>query len=165
MDGDMAFLNELVRTIRERHNFTLEQVAAISDLATCTVNRYELGEREVSFRYVRHLFAATGDMQLLRYFSAGVADALCTAQSRQQPAPKRQPPPDGPQDLLARELEAIGDLTQAAKYIERIVRDGRVDQSDHQAILNLHKQHEEVRAIMDAADRSLTAWAENVKAK
>lgn len=158
----MAFLNDLVRQVREQHGLSLEGVAAAADLSITSIHRYEQGDREVSLRYYRSLFSMTGDRRLLQYFSPPLAEAVCSAAARQDTSGKRRPPPGDPKDLLSRELIALAGLTKAAQYIETIVADGLVDESDHQAVLHLQRKHEEVRAIMDAADRALVAFLEDV---
>jgi transcriptional regulator with XRE-family HTH domain len=166
MESDMAFSNDLARQVREQSNLCLEVVAQASDVSAKAISRYEHGERELTLRYFRALWLLTRDMRLLRYLDCDLPRQLqtagSTAESPAQPqAPARRTPPAGdPRDLLARELKAVEELVAAAQYVQRIVVDGHVDESDHTAIGNLMAKHDEVRAIVDACDRALMQYRE-----
>lgn len=171
MKGSMSLLNDLVRQVRETHSLTLEAVALGSDISTSAINRYELGQVEVPFRYVRSLFSMTGDLRILRYFSPQIAEVFCCIQHQQQcqpvpgngGKPKRTPPAGDPADLLPRELDLLDGLAKTVRYVQRITADGRIDASDDSAIGNVLKGHERMREVADEVDRALIALRDRVK--
>jgi transcriptional regulator with XRE-family HTH domain len=169
MEAGMALINDIVRQAREQSQLTLEACAGFSDYSITQIHRYEQGECEVSFRYVSRLFAATGDRRLLACFSPGAAEILdqrlASARDDKRgemqsatPSAQRTPPPGDPADLLRRELDALRQLTDAAQYVQQIVGDGLVDETDNIAIGQLLAKHDQVAAIMSACDRALIAY-------
>jgi len=162
METEMGFLNELCRQVREQHNICLEGIGRTCDMATSSICRYELGEREVPFRYVRALWWVTKDARLLHFFDPDIAKAL-DQQKRSRPAAKRVAPAGDPKDLLPAELAAVKELAEAAEYVNRIVIDGKVDDTDNLAIGNLLHKHAQIRELLDATDAALVAFRQAQK--
>ena len=42
MNSDMSFINDLIRTVRQDHGLTLENVAEGTDFSVSAISRYEL---------------------------------------------------------------------------------------------------------------------------
>lgn len=179
MEAGMSLINDLVRQAREAAQLTMEACSGISDYSVTQIHRYEQGECEVSFRYVSRLFAATGDRRLLMCFNSTVAELIAQMNRPQPPAQPAEPAAGrypaarpvasahagDPRDLIRRELEALEELTRAARYVQQIVGDGAVDESDNVAIGQLLHKHEHVVAIIEACDRALVGYRDESRNK
>jgi len=155
MEPTMSYLSELLATVRNEHNMTLEFCASAADISKSQINRWELGETEPWARYLRALFRLTGDPRLAQYVHPNMA----LVHLMQAPAPPVAPPGD-PAESTEELLSAIEELTKVAKYTHGILKDGQVDDHDDTAILNLQKRSQRVLEIIQVNQRNIAAWRE-----
>ena len=153
---DMAFANELIRTVREQSQMTLEGVSLYADFALSTIHKYEQGQSEVPARYVRSLYQITGDLRLARYmFPAMSFDAPRRSKAAEKKAPV--PPPGDPRKSNEELLNAIQDLADVAKCNNLIFQDGAVTAADTAAILKQQTCGERVIEILQRHFRNMDA--------
>jgi len=160
MRRDVSYANELVRVVRESRDLKLKQMALVTGYSTSAINRYELDQAPVPVDYVARLFRHTGDLRLVQLVWPGLTvttQAQAQAQTRSVP-PTRTPPAGDPRDLIPRELEALESAASAARYVERVVRDGKVNDNDDHSLTSLLRLHNQMRAIIEQVDRALAAW-------
>jgi hypothetical protein len=158
METDMAFINSLCRQVREQAGIVLEAAGAAADLDPSSIHRYEVGEREVPFRYARALYILTRDVRLLRYL---VPDLQETAP---KPVRRRRPPQPEPlpplKQILHDELQALRALSDSALDVANMNADGVIDAEDDLKIGNMQGHHERVRAAIDRTEQAIVAWRE-----
>lgn len=161
LDDDVSYANQLVREVRESKGLKLKQVAIMTGYSTSAINRYELDQAPVPVDYVARMFRATGDLRLPQLVWPGltVASDAATPQTRSIP-PQRTPPAGDPRQLIPCEIEAIESAAKAARYVERVVRDGMINDNDDHSLTGLQTLHNQIREIIGQVDRALMAWRE-----
>ena len=153
MNATMGRINELIRNVREHYGLTLEHMATVSDCSVSAISRYELGEREVSARYLRSLFTVTRAGCLVGWFDGQLYEAL------QHRAPAPVPPPKDINEILPLAIEAMKRDVARLEYVQRIVNDGKVDEeSDGEAIDQALAEGAASRLMSAELERSLLYW-------
>lgn len=150
---DMGYDNEVVRSVRRDADLKLEAVAAHTGRSTSAINRYEIDGVDVPQRYVKGLFDLTRDFRLVQLTDSSAE--IC----RISP-PLRIPPVTPLGELLPKVLAEIKVLGLLAETVERIVRDGRVDERDDAAIDTLLDLSNKMVVRMVETNRSVVAHRE-----
>jgi len=150
---DMGWDNEIIRSVRRDADLKLEAVAAHTGCSTSAINRYEIDGVSIPVRYVKGLHDLTRDFRLHQLIDPG-----CHLVPGNMVV--RIPPVTPLDELLPKVLAEIKRFGLLAETVERIVRDGRVDESDDTAIDALFDLSNKLTARMIETNRSIVAHRE-----
>jgi len=160
----MPFANEVIREVRLSNNIKLESLSRCMGYSTSQINAVENGDRRATIKFVRSMFHATGDLRLVELIAPGVAAQLAeSATLKRKNRPTRTPPPGDPKQLLPELLSVLEACTAATRYVEQIVRDGRVDESDDTAIAGFMERSNSAVKLLAKANRAMIAWRDETE--
>jgi len=155
----LGYGNDLARRVREDHSLTQDNVGRAADLAESSICRAELGERELTARHLRALYALTHDLRVIQYICPGLSiEQEGCSRSPIATTSVRTPPAGNPLGSNEKLLAAIELLAAAAKYNAKTLADGVIDDADHDMIANEQKHLNDVSAIIAEHQRNLAAW-------
>jgi len=154
-----SFVRDLIRQSREQAGLTLKQVAFASGYSPSAIHQYECGHLTVPADYLPGLFRATRDVRLIQFVCPGIKlEPVPRSQSPDRPTrtPPQQAP--NPQKTNAALLTGIEKLAQVARYNQRVLEDGVVDEADHHSILAEQDLLNEVAGIIAEHQVQLAEW-------
>lgn len=132
-EPNVSYAAELVREVRNDKKLPLKQVAQVSGYSISAINAYEHGHLPVPLDYVAGLFRCTGDFRLVQAVWPGV-NLVHTPTTRTPPVAAADPLAS-PTETNALLLEALERLAAACRYSQKILEDCKVDESDHDMLL------------------------------
>lgn len=168
MDPKVAYINTLIRTVREDRGLTLSAIEITTHYAQSTIHDWEHGRGKVDPDYLSRLFQLTGDLRILQFFAPGISGLACDCSACRTKRPAQcgagtQPvngsaPVPPPLDLRRANqitLGAIEEFCKYAKFIDHIAADGVVCDKDDDSIARLGAHGNNVRDALTVLDRSI----------
>ncbi len=153
----------LVKVCKER-GVTAEALANRSGYDDKSIYRYFAGERTIPSTVFRAAFELSHDLRLLglitgtvpiAYQVARFAPAGCPGNGGgARPEPVRIPPVE---QLLSETCDALKHVADAITYMEKILRDGRLDDTDRNAVDKFKRHSADSRRLLATVDAALEA--------
>lgn len=129
---------EYLRTITDsQQGPSVKQIACTVGMSVDTVYAYRDGKIRIPLKFWRDLFAATGDMGIVRLVTGSMPIHL-------EPVTDL---PDLTRDstLLKTAIESLGKYHGMQKYLMKILSDGQVDKNDRDVIEKFNAAHQECK--------------------
>jgi hypothetical protein len=132
LEENMPYDAEVIQRVLDRHeDATPKALARHCHLHVATVHRYLSGERTIPSSFLRGVFELTGDLQIIGLISGTVPIQFQSIGSGSDTQPSRIPPVD---ELLEMACKANELAAQAIPFMGNILKDGKIDAGDLQAI-------------------------------
>jgi len=166
-DAVTSYDAELLRTLIAEDRMTVKALAMKSGRDDKTVYAYIAGIRTVPSIVLRAAFELTRDPRIVALILPGLhiltpdeMAATCGKEPSQPGRPERIPPID---QILGKTLTAAEKTIQSGRYIEKILRDGKIDRNDLAAFGKFREHAGDALRLLSQSMASAGAEVERIR--